>query len=194
MRDRIVATYFLLARLLRQPVYWLRRCNVALSSRIERGCVLVASQVGAYCYLGGGVYLHRTQTGNYCSIAAGTKIGGMEHAWWWGSTSPRIAKHRHVDGECTTLGDDVWIGANVVVRQGVCIGRGAVVGAGSVVLHDVEPYMVVAGVPARPIRQRFSEPVMRAVLSTQFWQERPSRARALLEAIEYDPGPQRSNG
>jgi acetyltransferase-like isoleucine patch superfamily enzyme len=193
MRERAVACYFVLAWLLRQPVYWLRRCNVAMSSRVERGCVLVASRVGAYCYIGGGVHLNSTEIGNYCSIAAGTKIGGMEHAWWWGSTSPRIGTHQHLDGQRTTLGDDVWIGANVVVRQGVQIGSGAVVGAGSVVLRNVDPYTVVAGVPARPIRRRFSESVMQAVISTQFWLQPPARARDLLAQIDYDRAPQRGN-
>lgn len=193
MRDRLVACYFLLACLLRQPLYWLRRCDVAVTSRIERGCVLVASRIGAHCYIGGGVHLNRTVTGNYCSIASGTKIGGMEHAWWWGSTSPRISAY-HIDGRPTVLGDDVWIGANVVIRQGVRIGSGAVVGAGSVMLRDVEPYTIVAGVPARTIRRRFSDAVMQAVVSTKFWLEPPEQARALLETIEYDPVTQRGNG
>lgn len=194
MRAHLVACYFFVARLLRQPIYWVRRCSVAATSRIERGCVLVASRVGAYCYIGGGVYLNGTEIGNYCSVASGTKIGGMEHAWWWGSTSPRISGHRQIDGKLTTIGDDVWIGANVVVRQGVQIGRGAVVGAGSVVLRDVEAYTIVAGVPAKPIRRRFSDSVIRAVVSTGYWMERPARARALLETIEYDPTTQRENG
>ncbi len=49
---------------------------------------------------------------------------------------------------------DVWLGANVTVVGGVRIGRGAVVGAGAVVTRNVEPYMIVGGVPARPIRAR----------------------------------------
>jgi acetyltransferase-like isoleucine patch superfamily enzyme len=50
--------------------------------------------------------------------------------------------------------DDVWIGANVVVTCGVTVGRGSIVGAGAVVTRDVPPYSVVAGVPARVVRQR----------------------------------------
>jgi acetyltransferase-like isoleucine patch superfamily enzyme len=46
----------------------------------------------------------------------------------------------------------VWIGAGAVVLPGVTIGRGAVVAAGAVVTAPVEPYTVVAGVPARPIK------------------------------------------
>ena len=50
--------------------------------------------------------------------------------------------------------DDVWIGAHCVILLGVHIGKGAVIGAGSVVTHDVEPYTVVAGNPAKHIRTR----------------------------------------
>jgi acetyltransferase-like isoleucine patch superfamily enzyme len=48
--------------------------------------------------------------------------------------------------------DDVWIGAGAIVLPGVTIGRGAVVAAGAVVTASVEPFTVVAGVPARPIK------------------------------------------
>lgn len=53
-----------------------------------------------------------------------------------------------------TVGRDVWIGARAVVLPGVTLGDGVVVGAGAVVTRDVEPYMVVGGVPARPLRAR----------------------------------------
>lgn len=52
--------------------------------------------------------------------------------------------------------DDVWIGYGAIVLSGVTIGRGAVVAAGSVVVHDVKPYSIVAGVPARPVGRRFT--------------------------------------
>ena len=52
---------------------------------------------------------------------------------------------------------DNWIGANSTILKGVTIGRGAVVAAGSVVTHSVDPYTVVAGVPAKKIKDRFSE-------------------------------------
>lgn len=55
------------------------------------------------------------------------------------------------------LEDNVWIGANAVLIQGVRVGEGAIVGAGAVVTHDVAPYTVVGGVPARLIRSRRME-------------------------------------
>lgn len=58
------------------------------------------------------------------------------------------------DEKPVSIGDDVWLGANVVVLSGVTIGRGAVVGAGAVVNRDVEPMAVVAGVPVRRVGSR----------------------------------------
>ena len=59
----------------------------------------------------------------------------------------------HVEIEPVVIQDKAWIGLNVVILKGVTIGEGAVVAAASVVTRDVEPWTVVAGNPARPIRQ-----------------------------------------
>ncbi len=58
-----------------------------------------------------------------------------------------------------TVEDDVWLGAGVTVVGGVTIGRGSIVAAGSVVTRDVEPFSVVAGVPAALVRSRLTNPV-----------------------------------
>lgn len=52
------------------------------------------------------------------------------------------------------IGDDVWIGTHAVILDGVKIGNGAVIAAGAVVTKDVEPYSVVAGVPAKQVGRR----------------------------------------
>ncbi len=57
-----------------------------------------------------------------------------------------------------TIADDVWIGAHAVILKGVTVGRGAVVAAGAVVSSDVEPYAVVAGMPARTVQTRMPSP------------------------------------
>lgn len=111
-----------------------------------------------------------TRIGSFCSIAPGVRLGGVEHPLEYVSTHPflwlanrgfvprddrRFADFRRP----VVVEDDVWIGANALVAGGVRIGRGAVVGAGSVVRHDVAPYSIVAGVPAREIGRRFEPEV-----------------------------------
>lgn len=50
--------------------------------------------------------------------------------------------------------DDVWIGGRVIILPGVKVGKGAIIGAGSVVTKDVDPYSIVAGNPAKKIKER----------------------------------------
>ncbi|WP_300286554.1 CatB-related O-acetyltransferase [uncultured Alistipes sp.] len=69
------------------------------------------------------------------------------------------------------IGHDVWIGANAIVLPGVSrIGDGAVIGAGSVVTKDVEPYEIVVGNPARPIRKRFGDAQIAALEKSRWWE------------------------
>jgi len=64
--------------------------------------------------------------------------------------------HQGIEKKSIVIGDDVWIGAHATICAGVTIGTGSVIGAGSVVTKDVEPYSIVAGVPAKWIRSRKS--------------------------------------
>ncbi len=67
------------------------------------------------------------------------------------------------------IGNDVWIGDGVLIRRGVKIGDGAIIASHSVVTKDVEPYMIVGGVPAKPIRLRFEEKVIEKLLHLKWW-------------------------
>jgi virginiamycin A acetyltransferase len=69
----------------------------------------------------------------------------------------------------TVIGNDVWIGREAMVLPGVTIGDGAVIGARSVVTRDVEPYQIVAGNPARTVRQRFSDDEVAELLRIRWW-------------------------
>ena len=53
------------------------------------------------------------------------------------------------------IGDDCWIGVRSILTPGHTIGQGSIIAAGSVVTHDVQPYTIVGGNPAKPIRSRF---------------------------------------
>lgn len=121
--------------------------------------------IGEWCYIGEGVRIWSA-----ANIKIGDRVLISHNVNIFDSlTHPLAARERHAQfraimtsghpqtidlGERpVTLGDDVWIGANACVLRGVTIGEGAVIGAGTVVTHDVAPYTIVAGNPARVIRE-----------------------------------------
>lgn len=159
----------------------LGRKNLRVSGRIRvmKGAVVDASS--GHIFLAAGVVVCRfsvleaaggdisvgsnTRIGDYCSlygqgglsiganvlVASGVRIVPSAHAFE--DVSVPINAQGMV-GRGVRIGDDTWIGANVVVLDGVTIGQGAIVGAGSVVTRDVPDYGIVVGSPAKVIRYR----------------------------------------
>lgn len=131
-------------------------------------------QIGSHSYAGKGCYFRDVSIGRYCSFAANALVGPGEHGTEWLSTHPlfeewskgRISPAPHPR---TTICNDVWIGDGALITAGVHVGDGAVIGARSVVTRDVEPYEIVAGVPARVIRRRFSDDLVDRLLKLGWW-------------------------
>ncbi|MGF6876853.1 hypothetical protein OKW35_006332 [Paraburkholderia sp. MM5477-R1] len=69
----------------------------------------------------------------------------------------------------TVVGNDVWIGSEAMIMPGVHIGHGAVIGSCAVVTKDVEPYTIIGGNPAKPIRKRFSDDEIGMLLEMNWW-------------------------
>ena len=83
---------------------------------------------------------------------------------------PRVNLHNYVDDRFVShIGSDVWIGSHVKILDGVSIGHGAVIGLGSIVTKDIPPYAVVAGIPAKILRYRFSADEIEVLLRAQWW-------------------------
>lgn len=82
------------------------------------------------------------------------------------------------------IGNDVWIGYEAVILAGVTIGDGAVIGARAVVTKDVPPYTIVGGVPARPIKKRFSDRTIADLLEIKWWDWPRERIARNLAAIQ----------
>ena len=80
------------------------------------------------------------------------------------------------------IGNDVWIGFEAVILSGITIGDGAIIGARAVVTKDVPPYTIVGGVPARPIRKRFSDEKIESLLKLKWWDLPPQK---VLERIKF---------
>jgi phosphonate metabolism protein (transferase hexapeptide repeat family) len=152
-------------------------------TQLDRGCHVVHSRVGDYTYASLGVTLQRAEIGRFGSIAAYVMIGATNHPMDRVTTHPFTyapqfgnlrtgedsAVAAAVAAGAVVVGHDVWIGGHAIVMPGVTIGHGAVVGAHSLVRTDVDPYTVVAGVPARPLRQRFDHRTVEQLLRIHWW-------------------------
>lgn len=121
--------------------------------------------------------------GKFCSIACGAKFifNCANHTLKslssytfplffeeWGLDKSNVASAWDNKGDIT-IGNDVWIGYEAIILAGVKIGDGAIIGARAVVTKDVAPYTIVAGTPAKPIRQRFDSNVIEALKDIQWW-------------------------
>lgn len=145
--------------------------------------------VGAWtniCGAKGQGVIHDLTIGRYCSVAQYVDIAPARHPSTWLSISAR----QYVDGylsfdkfsgqktKCldfkmfkpVTIGNDVWIGTGAVIMGGVNIGDGAIIASGAVVTHDVPPYAIVGGVPAKVIRFRFDQEIIKRLLELRWWE------------------------
>ena len=83
----------------------------------------------------------------------------------------------------TVIGNDVWIGQNAVILPGVHVGDGAIIGANSVVGSEVEPYTIVAGNPAKPIRKRFDDDLISLMLKWKWWDKEIDEINSLIPLL-----------
>ncbi|MPM10365.1 2,3,4,5-tetrahydropyridine-2,6-dicarboxylate N-acetyltransferase [bioreactor metagenome] len=120
--------------------------------------------------------IHPVSIGSFCSIARSVTIQEYFHDY------RRLTTYfigRNVFGEPIekevlskgpiTIGNDVWIGTGVQIMSGVTIGDGAVIAANSTVTHDVPPYAIAAGVPAKIIKFRFDDSLISKLLQSRWW-------------------------
>lgn len=139
------------------------------------------------------------EVGQFCSFAYGTHIVlGGEHRADYVSTyrfpayAPFNETHRHLADATSVskggvvVGNDVWLGHQTLVLSGVTIGDGAIVGAGSVVRHDIPPYAIVAGNPARVAGFRFPPEQIEALLRIKWWDWPIDRISLHLDTILSD--------
>ncbi|WP_135363758.1 DapH/DapD/GlmU-related protein [Halosimplex halophilum] len=151
-------------------------------TEVRPGTRINESAVGDYTYLMERVQLDYATVGKFGSVASDARLGPTNHpidrpaahhftyraaAYDLGEDDESVFAWRA--DQPVTVGHDVWIGHGAVVLPGVEIGNGAVVGAGAVVAADVEPYTVVAGVPAEPVRRRFPEEIAARIEATEWW-------------------------
>ena len=176
------------------PTAVMKSCRLGRYVVIAERVVLREVEVGDFSYFERHAEAIYTTIGKFCSIAANTRINALEHPL------ERVTTHKvsyrpneyfrylGVDkafrerrrAKKVAIGNDVWIGHGAVVMPGVTVGNGVVVGANAVVTRDVASYEIVAGSPARKLRDRFKPSVV-ARLEALAWWDWP--VETLFEAI-----------
>jgi phosphonate metabolism protein (transferase hexapeptide repeat family) len=144
---------------------------------------LTGSVLGDYSYVVNDSDITGTTIGKFCSIAAMTRLNPGNHpmgratqshityraSWYFEGARDDDAFFAWRRAHPVAIGHDVWIGHGAIVLPGVTIGTGAVIGAGAVVTHDVAAYTIVAGVPARSLRPRFSAEIAARLERLAWW-------------------------
>lgn len=140
----------------------------------------------------------RLVIGKFCSIACGAKFifTSANHTLKslstypfpiffeeWGTPALEVTAAWDNKGGIW-VGNDVWIGYEAVILSGVHIGDGAIIGARAVVTKDVEPYTIVGGVPARPIRKRFDPDTIAKLEALRWWDLPYEGIKQLLPALK----------
>ncbi len=135
--------------------------------------------------------------GKFCSIACGAKFifTSANHTlkslstypfplFWeeYGLEQKAITQAWDKKGDIV-IGNDVWIGYEAVIMSGVQIGNGAIIGTRAVVTKDVEPYTIVGGVPAKPIKKRFDDETINKLQSLCWWDWDKEQLREKLNDI-----------
>ena len=130
--------------------------------------------IGKYSYVNRNSSIENCTIGNYCSISSGVWVCPYEHRLDLFSTHPFLLCNFKEKREKVSIGNDVLISLNAIILSGVRVGDGAVIAAGSVVTHDVEPFEIVGGVPAKHIKWRFPKEMQDAIIKSEWWKRDPN--------------------
>lgn len=156
-------------------------CRIDEKTNITQPYYLHNVILGRYSYIAKNCNITNTTIGSFCSIGPNFCCGLGVHSIQGISTSPMFYSTAKQNGFTicrenkikeslpTTIGHDVFIGANVTVLDGAKIGSGAVIGAGGVVTGDIPPYCIATGVPAKVKEYRFEQDIIEVLLTKKWW-------------------------
>ena len=164
----------------------------------------ISSELGYGSYISNDSRIIRTKIGKYCSIGDGVKTHTGKHpSHTFVSTHPaffsssydtlkysdkiKFEEHDFTDTQknfVVQIGNDVWIGCNVVITDGIKIGNGAIIAAGAVVTSDVPDFAIVGGVPAKIIKYRFSEHQIKFLKEFKWWEKSSQFIRENADLFE----------
>jgi phosphonate metabolism protein (transferase hexapeptide repeat family) len=189
-----------------------RESTFGIYCEVGQRTKVAESSFGDYSYVVNDSDIIYTSVGKFCSIAAHTRINPGNHplervalshftyrssAYDLGPDDPAFFDWRR--GFRCVLGNDVWIGHGAIVLPGRSLGHGAAVAAGAVVTHDVPPFAIVVGTPAKILRYRFAPEIIAALQRIAWWDWPHARLKQGLQDFrklsaeefcrKYDPAP-----
>jgi len=170
-------------------------CNFGAYTEIGRGSRLAHVTIGAYSYCDRICDLANAEIGKFCNIASHVRIGATDHpldraslhhflyrsASYWEDVEDDAAWFDKRRARLARIGHDTWIGHAAQIKPEVTVGHGAVIAAGAVVTRDVAPYMIVAGVPASPLRARLPHDLAQRMIALAWWDWNHRRLRDALK-------------
>lgn len=162
---------------------------------LGRGSRVAHSVLGDYSYCDRYCDIANADVGRFANIASFVRVGATDHpldraslhhflyrsASYWDDAADDAAWFETRKARRAVIGHDTWIGHNAQIKPEVKIGHGAVVASGAIVTHDVAPYTIVAGIPARRIRDRLPANLADRMIALAWWDWDHARLRAALE-------------
>ena len=162
---------------------------------IGRGSRVAHTTFGDYSYCDRYADIANAQIGKFANIAAFSRIGATDHPLhtaachhflyrsddYWDDAGRDPAFFAHRQSRVARICHDTWIGAGAMVKPEVTLGDGAVVASGAVVTKDVTPYTIVAGTPAKPLRERQPRDIAERLIALAWWDWPHDQLRTALE-------------
>lgn len=168
---------------------------------IGKGSRVAHSVIGDYSYCDRFSDIANARIAKFSNIAAHTRIGATDHPLdtaslhhflyrsddYWDDASRDAAFFEHRKSRVATIGNDTWIGAGAMIKPDVTLGDGVVVAAGALVTKNVDPYTIVAGTPAKPLRLRQPRQIADRLIALAWWDWSHSDIRDALDDFRTLP-------
>ena len=162
---------------------------------IGAGSRIAHSLIGDYSYCDRYADIANADVGKFANIASFVRIGATDHPLhtaachhflyrsddYWDDAEKDAGFFAHRQSRRATIGHDTWIGHAAMIKPEVTLGHGAVVASGAVVTKDVAPYTIVAGNPARKLRDRQPPEIAERLIALAWWDWSHEALRIALE-------------